>query len=334
MSRFVDEVEITVVSGKGGAGAVSFRREKYVPRGGPDGGDGGDGGYIIIKVKNELRTLYDLKSKNRIKAKNGSPGSGRNKKGKNGKDVFVSVPPGTVVIDTHSKRVLADLTDNDSFFITARGGKGGLGNAQFATSTNQAPRYAQQGGPGSELTLTLQLKVIADIGIIGLPNAGKSTLLSVLTNARPKIGEYPFTTLAPNLGVMKYKDEKEFILADVPGLIEGASRGHGLGIRFLKHIERTKALLFLIDLAEKAMKNHYEILIEELKRYSETLLGKPRLIVGSKMDIAEEKQAENLLASYIEGKKFTISSATGYGIESLKDAIALLMESINAGTKH
>jgi GTP-binding protein len=329
MSRFVDEVTITVKSGKGGDGAVSFRREKFVPKGGPDGGDGGSGGNVLIHVRREIRTLYHLTTRNTVRAKNGMPGESRNKSGAHGKNAIIDVPAGTVVIDALSKRRMADLTKEGETLVAVEGGRGGLGNSHFATSTNRAPRYAQKGIPGREAALTLQMKIIADVGIIGLPNAGKSTLLSVLTNAKPRIADYPFTTLYPNLGVLQNADHKEFIIADLPGLIEGASSGQGLGIRFLKHIERTRVLLFLLDLLQENFLHHYQILEHELIQYSEDLTKKPMLIVGSKRDVARDEQVEKLLSAGIEGKKLVVSSIDGCGIEKLKSEIADMMGSID-----
>ena len=328
MSRFVDEVDITVCSGKGGAGAVSFRREKYVPKGGPDGGDGGKGGDVIVSVRRDLRTLYHLKVKGSIRAKNGMPGRDRNRHGADGGDSIVHVPPGTVILDSLTGRTLADLTLGGESYTAVRGGRGGRGNARFATATNQAPRYAQGGEPGSEIVLTLHIKVIADIGLVGLPKAGQSTLLSVITNARPKIAGYPFTTLTPNLGVMQYGDRCEYIIADIPGLIEGASSGQGLGIRFLKHIERTKILLFLLDLFEENYEEHYRTLAGELKSHSNMLLGKPRLVVGTKLDVVDDDRVEAFFSLATEGRKVAISSVMRRGIDELKDAIVHLMEDL------
>ncbi|MCK4804634.1 MAG: GTPase ObgE [Spirochaetes bacterium] len=329
MSRFLDEVDIIIQSGRGGPGAVSFRREKYVPKGGPDGGDGGDGGDIIIKVKKELRSLYNKKLKRIFKGQNGQPGKGKKRKGANGEDCVIDVPPGTVILDRESKIVLADLTLDNEKIVLLKGGKGGYGNARFATSINRAPRYAQKGQPASESAVTLRLKTIADVGIVGLPNVGKSTLLSVLTDARPKIGAYPFTTLTPNLGVMLYKNEQQFILADVPGLIEGASKGYGLGIRFLKHIERTKVLLFMLDLYIKDFNGQYMAISNEMKNYSKELLEKPRLVVGNKRDIVTEREENNFLNMDLQDKKICISSVSGTGLDELKDEIVVLMEKLD-----
>jgi GTP-binding protein len=326
MSRFVDDVDITLRSGKGGPGAVSFRHEKYVPRGGPDGGDGGRGGDVIIKVRRNLKTLYQLKLKNRIHAQNGMPGRGKNQHGADGKDSIVYVPPGTVVVDKATGKTLADLTREGDIFVAVQGGRGGRGNARFASSTNQAPRFAQPGEPGAEASLNLQIKVIADIGMVGLPNVGKSTLLSVITNAKPKIGDYPFTTLTPNLGVMGYSAGLEYVIADIPGLISGASAGHGLGIRFLKHIERTRILMLLLDLADGDFEEDYRTLLREMGEYSKTLLGKPRLLVGTKLDVADAGRLEAFRSAPIEGRKIATSSITRLGIEDLKKEIVRIME--------
>jgi GTP-binding protein len=241
-------------------------------------------------------------------------------------DSVVYVPPGTVVLDTVTGRTLADLTVEGDSYHAAKGGRGGQGNARFATSTHQAPRFAQPGEPGREVALSLHIKVIADIGLVGLPNAGKSTLLSVMSNARPKIAGYPFTTLTPNLGVMQYHNRSEYIIADIPGLIEGASTGLGLGIRFLKHVERTKVLLLLIDLYEQCYEKHYQTLVAELKSHSQALLEKPRLVVGTKLDAIDERGAASFLDSAIEEKKLSISSVTGRGVDELKEAVVHLME--------
>jgi GTP-binding protein len=329
LPRFLDEVDIYIRSGNGGPGAVSFRREKYVPKGGPDGGDGGSGGDVIIKVRSELRSLYDLKTKKTFRASNGMPGMGNNKSGAKGRDLIIYVPPGTVVLEKETKKILEDLTPENSEVTLLKGGKGGFGNAHFTSSRNRAPRYAQKGLPGSELNITLQLKMIADIGIVGLPNAGKSTLLSVMTHARPRVGDYPFTTLTPNLGVMNYKDDRQYVIADVPGLIEGASKGQGLGIRFLKHIERTKMVLFLLDLSRRDFESQYQALSKEMRSYSLNLLEKPGLIVGSKVDIISAEEKENFFKWSDGEEKICISSVTGVGILELKDKIADRMELCN-----
>ena len=339
----MDEADITVRSGNGGRGAVSFRREKYVPRGGPDGGDGGDGGDVIFRVENNMRSLYDHWIRKVYRAKNGSAGSRRNMKGSKGADCVIPVPRGTVILEKKSQKLLADLAGHPDLAgegalkrsfnlneVTGAlkllvGGRGGHGNAFFATSTNRAPRYAQDGTPGHELEITLQIKTIADVGLVGLPNSGKSTLLSVLTEARPKIGQYPFTTLTPNLGVMNYKREKQVVIADVPGLIEGASSGVGLGIRFLKHIERTRVLIVLVELSEGGYMKQYEVLESEMRQYSGALLDKPRIIAGSKCDVIGQQDEAAFLEAAIPGEKICISSLTRFNIDILKDRIVLLL---------
>lgn len=326
MQKYVDEAHICVRSGSGGAGVVSFRREKYIPRGGPDGGDGGDGGDVIIRVDRNLRTLYDIKLKRMFKAQNGRPGAKQNKSGAQGKDCIIRVPPGTMVMDEETGKVICDLADKEEEELLARGGRGGRGNSHFATSTNQTPRFAQGGMPGTEMKLVLLVKTIADVGLVGIPNAGKSTLLSVLTDARPKIGDYPFTTLHPNLGVMNYKGEREIIIADIPGLIKGAHDGLGLGIRFLKHIERTRVLLFLIDLSQGSCLSQSETLSAELKSYSPALLQKPRILVGSKEDISSPEQVDGFLHLPAAERKVVVSSVTRTGLDVLKDEILFLME--------
>jgi len=326
---FVDEVIIIVKSGKGGAGAVSFRREKYVPRGGPDGGSGGKGGDVIIKANERLKSLYHLKLKPYFRAEDGKPGGKKNKTGSSGKDCVIEVPLGTVVQEKESNKIIADLKENGQQITVLHGGRGGMGNAFFATPVNRAPRYAQKGQLGEKVEFFLRLKMIADVGIVGLPNAGKSTLLSVLTGARPRIAEYPFTTLNPNLGVLNYKNEKQYIIADVPGLIEGAARGSGVGIKFLKHIERTKVLLILIDISRGNGWGQYNILKKEMEGYGNGLTRKPCLIVGSKIDIADSSRVEEFLNSGIPGKKLIISSVTGMGIPELIDEIVIILESFH-----
>jgi GTP-binding protein len=339
--KYVDEARITVRSGDGGAGAVSFRREKYIPKGGPDGGDGGRGGDVIIRSDPNLRTLYDVKLKRTFRAKNGKPGGKRKQSGSDGEDCVIRVPPGTVVMEEESGRVLCDLVrhrgaggrspDECEQKLLAEGGRGGRGNARFATSVNRTPRFAQDGQPGKELHLVLSLKTIADAGLVGLPNAGKSTLLSVLTDAHPRIGDYPFTTLSPNLGVMKYRGEREITIADIPGLIEGAHEGLGLGIRFLKHIERTKILLFLIDLSGGSCTGQLGTLKTELGSFSPCLLEKPAILVGSKADIVSVDREEEFRTIRSGSKKIVVSAVTGMGIGTLQDEIAVLMESADEG---
>ena len=294
MQHFVDEVKIEVRSGKGGAGCVSFRREKRVPKGGPDGGDGGDGGSVVFVVKSNVRTLYNLFIKKRFFAKNGTPGMGSQMYGKKGEDVEICVPPGTIIYDYETGEVIKDFQTDNERFVFLKGGKGGRGNMHFATSTNQAPRYAQPGLPGEEATLRVELKLIADVGLVGFPNAGKSTLLSVVSAARPKIANYPFTTLVPNLGVVAIDEVDSFVMADIPGIIEGASDGAGLGIEFLKHIERTKILLYMVDLTGDDYLEQFGKLQNEIKRYSAELAKKPFMVAATKLDVpgSEERLAE------------------------------------------
>ncbi|MBP5707144.1 MAG: GTPase ObgE [Spirochaetales bacterium] len=294
MQHFVDEVKIEVRSGKGGAGCVSFRREKRVPKGGPDGGDGGDGGSVVFVVKSNVRTLYNLFIKKRFYAKNGTPGMGSQMYGKKGEDVEICVPPGTIIYDDETGEIIKDFQTDNERFVFLKGGKGGRGNMHFATSTNQAPRYAQPGLPGEEATLRVELKLIADVGLVGFPNAGKSTLLSVVSAARPKIANYPFTTLVPNLGVVALDDFDTFVMADIPGIIEGASDGAGLGIEFLKHIERTKILLYMVDLTGDDYLEQFGKLQNEIKRYSAELAKKPFMVAATKLDVpgSEERLAE------------------------------------------
>ena len=317
MSFFVDEVVIEVHSGAGGPGASTFRREKYVPFGGPDGGDGGRGGDVIFLVKSNLKTLSHLKQKRMYRAENGEAGKSRKKHGKDGKDVVIEVSPGTLVRDSETGELIKDFTREGERSVFLKGGKGGLGNTHFATSRNQAPRYAQKGEPGKHRTLLIELNLIADIGLVGLPNAGKSTLLSVLTNAQPEIAPYPFTTRIPNLGVLRVY-ERDVVIADIPGIIEGASSGAGLGIRFLKHISRTFLLALLVDLSDEEFENKVEILCHELSSFSEELARKPRLIIGTKMDIVEsEERLDQLKKQYSKDTVIGIASVTGLGLKEL-----------------
>ncbi len=287
---FIDEIDITVEGGKGGSGCVSFYREKYLPKGGPDGGDGGKGGDIYIVADESLSNLNSFLSKKYFKAENGSPGKNQKKHGKDGKDLFIRVPVGTVVIDKENNQVIDELDYPGKVLLVARGGKGGLGNVHFATPSNQAPQYAQPGLPGEIKKITLNLKVIADVGFVGFPNAGKSTLLKALTSHQPKIADYPFTTLNPNLGILIYEknfQERRLLIADIPGIIEGASRGVGLGISFLKHIERVKVIIYVLDINSIRLAQEFKILQEELSQYSEKLLEKKSIIVFNKIDLVE-----------------------------------------------
>ncbi len=315
---FIDSAKIFVKAGDGGNGVVSFRREKYVPKGGPDGGDGGNGGSIILQADRNLSTLLDFRYKAHYKAERGRHGQGARKTGLSGKDVIIKVPCGTIVKDAETNHVLGDLTQHGETLVVAKGGRGGRGNQHFATPTNRAPRYAEPGQSGEERTLILELKLLADVGLVGFPNAGKSTLISVISAAKPKIADYPFTTLEPNLGIVPYRDYQSFVVADIPGIIEGASEGKGLGLRFLKHIERTKVLAILIPCTSPDIKREYQILTNELRKFSEGLATKPKVIVISKMDLAPE----DFTVPRFRGLKVVpISAATGENIEALKDAL-------------
>ncbi len=319
---FIDFTEITINAGNGGDGAVTFRREKYVPKGGPSGGNGGEGGSVIIEAHHNLFTLLDFRYKKNYKAGNGEPGGNSRKDGKDGKDVIIKVPVGTVIKDAESDRVLFDLDEDGARVVAAKGGRGGKGNSNFATPTNQAPRYAEPGKPGEEKKVILELKLIADVGLVGFPNAGKSTLISAISAARPKIADYPFTTLEPNLGIVKYKDYMSFTVADIPGIIEGAHEGKGLGLKFLRHIERTKVLVYLIDITSENYEQDYKVLHNELKSYSKKLAQKPGLLVLSKSDLIEESEINKLLKKRIkkpDNKIHIISAATGSGIDKFLD---------------
>lgn len=324
---FLDRVKIYVKGGRGGNGAVAFLREKYRPKGGPAGGDGGKGGDVVLVATSSKHTLLDFKYKRHFKAENGEHGKGKNQKGKDGKDLVVYVPVGTVVRDDQTGELLCDLTQEGQRCVVARGGKGGRGNAQFATPTNQAPRYAEPGEEGEERWIVLELKLIADIGIVGLPNAGKSTLLSKLTKARPKIADYPFTTTKPNLGVMELDEERRLVLADIPGLIEDAHKGAGLGHEFLRHIERTRLLLHLIDVSDNRETDPlkaFELVNRELELYSPELAKKPQIVVASKIDALSDRSVLEKLREAFEGRGYTfhaVSSATSEGIEELKELL-------------
>lgn len=291
---FIDQAKIFVKSGNGGKGMVSFRHEKYVPKGGPDGGTGGKGGDVIFKANRHLNTLMDFRYKRIYKAQDGEGGMSSNKSGKNGKDIIIQVPTGTIIKNVDTEEVIADLVHHGDEIIIAKGGRGGKGNAEFATPTNQAPRHSQPGEKGEELNLELELKLIADVGLVGFPNAGKSTLISVISAAKPKIADYPFTTLIPNLGIVRYGEEKSFVVADMPGLIEGAHKGKGLGIQFLRHIERTRVLAYLIDCTEDNPKKTFETLVNEIKLFNKEMLKKPQIVVITKMDIADEATVKKI----------------------------------------
>lgn len=313
MKGFVDEVTISVASGKGGAGAVSFRREKYIPKGGPDGGDGGRGGSVFFQVKHNLKTLAHLHFKRSYHAGNGQPGSGRKKHGEDGKDVVIEVPPGTLLRDLQTGKVIKDLTGEEKWCFL-KGGLGGKGNVHFKSSVKQTPRYAQSGLPGEQCEIRVELNLIADVGFVGFPNAGKSSLLDFATNAHPLIASYPFTTKTPNLGVLYVKDQ-DVVLADIPGIIEGASEGAGLGLRFLKHISRTAVLVFLIDLSDSNYEKAFFLLCEELRRYSPDLLKKRRIVVGSKTDLDENAKHFNRLKALLPDEEvfpLSVFARTGF----------------------
>lgn len=323
---FVDSARIFVKSGRGGAGAVSFRREKYVPKGGPDGGDGGRGGNVYIVGKESLRTLLSFKYKRKFVAENGKPGEGSLKSGSSGRDLYIYVPLGTVVYIEGKEKPIADITEAKQKILIAKGGRGGKGNAHFKSSTHQAPRFAQKGEEGEEFFLNLELKLLADVGLVGMPNAGKSTLLAALTKAKPKIAPYPFTTLSPNLGVVEGKRHNSFVIADIPGLIEGAHEGAGLGDEFLKHIERTKVLLHLVDLVDDTLSpiERFDIIQKEMEMYHSSLLQKPMIVVGTKADINYDSEKERMLKERAEESNlpyFKISAATHKGLRPLLNRV-------------
>ena len=322
--NFVDYVKINVASGKGGKGSTHLRREKYVAKGGPDGGDGGRGGHIILRGNSQFWTLYHLKFKRHFKAEKGNDGGKNRITGSNGKDIFIDVPLGTVVKNTTDQSTIFEIANEGEERIICEGGKGGRGNWHFKSSTNQTPRYAQPGLPNQEIQITLELKVLADVGLVGFPNAGKSTLLSVITDAKPKIADYEFTTLKPNLGIVKYRDFRTFIMADIPGIIEGASEGKGLGHYFLRHIERNSTLLFMIPSDSDDIVTSYKILMKELKKYNPEMLDKSRLIAITKSDLLDDeliKEIEIEIKEKIKEQFIFISSISNLGLIELKDKI-------------
>jgi len=328
--RFADYAKIYTTAGNGGNGMVHFRREKYVPRGGPDGGDGGDGGDIVLIGNLQLNTLLDLRYRKFINADNGGHGQSSKKKGKDGKDEILEVPCGTVAFDADTEERIGEITKDGEKLVVAKGGKGGLGNWHFRSSTNQTPQHAQDGQPGQERVIELELKLIADVGLVGFPNAGKSTLLSVMSEARPKIASYPFTTLEPNLGVVTYPDYRSSVMADIPGIIEAAHVGKGVGIQFLRHIERNNLLLFLVG-CDTDIEKEYSALLHELKEYRPDLLDKPRILIITKMDLKEDYELDQDVNIDSSTPIVLISSATGYQIDQLKELIWEKLEKIGEG---
>ena len=316
---FIDYAKIELQAGNGGNGAVAFHREKYIDKGGPSGGDGGRGGNIVFQTNTNLHTLQDIRYKRMYKAKNGQSGGSNKRTGKSGEDLIIQVPCGTIIKSIESKSIIKDLVKEDESHVICKGGIGGKGNFHFKSSTQQTPRFAQEGVKGQKLSIELELKVLADVGLVGLPNAGKSTLLSVMTTAKPKIADYPFTTLQPHLGIVKYGEYQSFVMADIPGLIEGASKGKGLGHQFLKHIERNKILLFLIDVEEKNPKEVYNQLLDELVNFNKDLLDKDRIVVRTKIDTISEDVDERW-SSFSE-EFIDISSVSNTGLNSLKDKL-------------
>ena len=323
--NFVDYVKIYVASGKGGKGSSHLHREKFIEKGGPDGGDGGRGGHVIIRGSKNLWTLFHLKFLRHVKSGHGGDGGSSRSTGHDGEDKYIEVPLGTVIKDKETGEILFEITEDGETKILARGGKGGLGNWNFRSSTNQTPRYAQPGIPGEEVDVILELKVLADVGLVGFPNAGKSTLLSVLTSAKPKIADYAFTTLKPNLGIVAYRDFQSFVIADIPGIIEGAAEGKGLGHYFLRHIERNSTLLFLVPADADDIKKEYEILLDELRRYNPEMLDKDRLLVISKCDMLDDelqKEMKQQLDKELKGLEYIfISSVAQQGLTELKDKL-------------
>ena len=320
--NFIDYVKIYTKSGSGGGGSAHFRREKFVPKGGPDGGDGGRGGHVIIRGNKQLWTLLHLKYRKHVIAGNGVNGAGNLKQGADGRDEILEVPLGTVARYADSNEIITEIIEDGQTSIITPGGKGGLGNDHFKSATNQSPRYAQPGESSIEQTVILELKVLADVGLVGFPNAGKSTLLSVLSAAKPKIADYPFTTLVPNLGVIPYRDYKSFIMADIPGIIEGAAEGKGLGIRFLRHIERNAVLLFMIPADTNDITKEYKILLHELNEYNPELLDKRRILAVTKCDLLDEELKTEIPEEIPEDiQTILISSVTEEGLSSLKDAL-------------
>ncbi|MCH6234612.1 GTPase ObgE [Cognataquiflexum rubidum] len=321
-TNFIDYVKFCSRSGAGGAGSVHFRREKHVPKGGPDGGDGGRGGHIILKGSTQVWTLLHLKYKKHVIAEEGKGGEGGRRKGRDGKDVILEVPLGTIAKDAETFETRFEITEEGQEVILTKGGRGGLGNDHFKTATNQAPHFAQPGEEGIEEWIILELKLLADVGLVGFPNAGKSTLLSSISAAKPEIGDYPFTTLVPNLGVIPYRNEKSFVMADIPGIIEGAAEGKGLGLRFLRHIERNSILLFMIPADSDNIKNQYKILLGELQKYNPELLDKKRLLAITKADMLDDELMDQMKKEVPKDlDSIFISAVSGYNLDKLKDML-------------
>lgn len=328
---FVDEVDILVRGGDGGRGCLSFHREKFVPKGGPDGGDGGRGGHVIFQVDPQISTLIDLRYQSQYRAQRGENGRHKNQHGKDGDDLIVNVPPGTLVKDAETGEILADMAASDAQFIAAAGGQGGRGNARFKSATNQAPRYVQPGIEGEERSLHLELKLLADVGIIGLPNVGKSTLISRISAARPKIADYPFTTLIPNLGVVRTSNFRSFVVVDIPGLIEGASLGAGLGFQFLRHIERTRMFVHVIDLSSVTGREplqDFQTINAELEQYEPTLLQRPQIVAANKLDVLDDDTRLSTLRAFCEQEGmacYPISAVTGEGVPELMQGVTRMI---------
>ena len=321
---FIDYAKITIKSGDGGNGAVAFRREKYVPKGGPAGGNGGNGGNVFFVADRNLSTLLDFRYRKIYSADRGDHGGSSLCDGKRGENIFIRVPIGTIIKDSETEEVLADLDEDGKEFLAAKGGRGGKGNSNFATPTKQTPRYAEPGKPGEEKTVILELKLIADVGLVGFPNAGKSTLISVISEAKPKIADYPFTTLEPNLGIVRYKDYRSFTVADIPGIIEGAHEGKGLGLKFLRHIERTKILLIMIDITSEEYQKDYKTLLNELNTYSEILSEKKKILAFTKADLVDQATLKKVMKRKIRGysgQVLVFSAATNFHIPELIDEL-------------
>ena len=331
--KFFDEAFITVQSGDGGRGCVSFRREKFIPRGGPDGGDGGTGGNVIFVSSSHRRTLYPFRFKRQFKAQNGTHGQGTQKTGKKGDDLIIEIPPGTLIFDEETNEIIKDFTQPEETYIIAEGGRGGQGNSRFKTATRRAPRFAQPGEPGQFLKLKLELKLLADVGIIGLPNAGKSTLISAISSATPKIADYPFTTLTPTLGVVQAGWGEPFVVADIPGLIEGAHKGVGLGTRFLRHIERTRVLVHLIDISTIDPQHplaEYETINRELANYSPQLTEKPQIVALNKMDLSGSKEAAGAFQAALKDREvLQLSAVTRKGVDKLTSKMIKYLDDFN-----